>query len=73
MTVNKIDNMYEIKSSTYPEDTMSIRRISDNVEFGSCIVYENANRYTEGNYEEYEIPIEEAEEETDGNSDGIDN
>ena len=59
MDINIINNLVEIKSSTYPEDTMSIRRISDNMEFESCIVYENLHNYVESNYEEYEKIIEE--------------
>ena len=60
-----IDNgkMVEIHSETYPDDFIGIRRISTGEEFG-CVVCVKSDGFNENDYEEYEIPTEETEEET---------
>lgn len=62
MTANITDGVLELKSSSYPTDEYVIRRKSDGFVFG-CVVYTNANRHTENDFEEI-IKTETEENET---------
>ena len=61
MTIKDNGQMVEIQSETYPDDIVGIHRISTDEYFG-CVVCVKSEGFDENDYEEYEIPQEEAEE-----------